>query len=80
LAIVLVVRDRAYRLIGDYERDVADYVRSLDPYTTEAEALLAAAAIFGAFMKIPDIMIRGLEPAPDAVLARACEILENGVR
>ncbi len=59
---------------------VAEYVRSVDPETSEADALLAAAAAFGAFMKIPDLVVRGLVDDADAVLARACHVLGTGVR
>jgi AcrR family transcriptional regulator len=80
IATVPVVRGRMYLLGADYETAIAAYVREHDPKTTESEALLAAAAIWGAFMKIPEILFRELEEDPDAVLARACAVLEAGVR
>ena len=80
IASVPVVRGRMYLLSADFETAIASYVREHDPKTSESEALLAAAAIWGAFMKIPDVLGQGLEPDADAVLARACEVLEAGVR
>ena len=80
IATVPAVRDRMYRLAPDYENAIADAIRRSHPQTTEAEALLAAAAIWGAFMKIPDLVIGGFEKDAGAVLERACAVLETGIR
>ncbi len=80
IATVPAVRDRMYRLAPDYENAIANHLREIAPKTGEVEALLAAAAIWGAFMKIPDLVMRGLEEDANAVLERACSVLESGIR
>jgi AcrR family transcriptional regulator len=80
IATVPAIRERMYRLSPDYENAIADDIRRTDPTTSEAAALLAAGAIWGAFTKIPDLVIGGLENNPDAVLQRACDVLEGGIR
>ena len=80
IATVPAVRDRMYRLSPDYENAIAEELRRTNPETTPGEALLAAAAIWGAFMKIPELVVGGLEADADAVLERACAMLQAGIR
>ena len=80
IATVPSIRERMYRLSPDYEHAIAEEIRNADPARSHAEALLAAAAIWGAFMKIPDLVVGGLEEDANAVLERACSVLEAGIR
>jgi hypothetical protein len=60
---------------------VTDYFCELDAGTSRIDATMISAAIFGAFVTIPDILDAGLPRGPaDELLARACDLLESGIR